>query len=87
MGRANAIALGTILTYAPNQKTRLARDRQVFERLRKWYPLRRVGKPNDIAHATLFLCSREAASITGIVLRVDGGLLAGNLPFTRELHG
>lgn len=85
--QANAIAPGTILTYAPNQKIRLARDPQVFERLRKWYPLGRVGKPDDIAHAALLLCSREAAWITGIVLRVDGGLLAGNLPFIRELHG
>ncbi len=85
--RANAIAPGTILTYAPNQKTRLARDPQVFERLRKWYPLGRVGEPGDVARAALFLCSREAAWITGIVLRVDGGLLAGNMPFTRELHG
>ncbi len=85
--RANAIAPGTILTYARNQKTRLARDPQVFERLRKWYPLGRAGKPDDIAHAALVLCSREAAWITGTVRRVDGGLLAGNLPFTRELHG
>ena len=85
--RANAIAPGTILTYAPNQKTRLARDPQVFERLRRWYPLRRVGTPDDVAHAALFLCSREASWITGTVLRVDGGLLAGTMPFIRELHG
>jgi NAD(P)-dependent dehydrogenase (short-subunit alcohol dehydrogenase family) len=85
--RANAIAPGTILTHAPNQKTRLARDPEVFERLRKWYPLGRIGTPDDVAHAALFLCSREAAWITGIVLRVDGGLLAGTMPFIRELHG
>jgi meso-butanediol dehydrogenase/(S,S)-butanediol dehydrogenase/diacetyl reductase len=85
--RANAIAPGTILTYAPNQKTRLARDPQVFERLRRWYPLGRVGIPDDVAHAALFLCSREASWITGTVLRVDGGLLAGTMPFIRELHG
>ena len=85
--RANAIAPGTILTYAPNQKTRLARDPQVFERLRRWYPLGRVGTPDDVAHAALFLCSREASWITGTVLRVDGGLLAGTMPFIRELHG
>jgi meso-butanediol dehydrogenase/(S,S)-butanediol dehydrogenase/diacetyl reductase len=85
--RANAIAPGTILTYAPNQKTRLARDPQVFERLRRWYPLGRVGTPDDVAHAALFLCSGEASWITGTVLRVDGGLLAGTMPFIRELHG
>jgi meso-butanediol dehydrogenase / (S,S)-butanediol dehydrogenase / diacetyl reductase len=85
--RANAIAPGAILTYAPNQKTRLARDPNVFERLRKWYPLGRIGTPDDVAHAALFLCSREAAWITGVVLRVDGGFLAGTMPFIRELHG
>jgi meso-butanediol dehydrogenase / (S,S)-butanediol dehydrogenase / diacetyl reductase len=85
--RANAIAPGTILTYAPNQKTRLARDPKVFERLRKWYPLGRIGTPDDVASAALFLCSREAGWITGIVLRVDGGVLAGTMPFIRELHG
>jgi len=85
--RANAVAPGTILTYAPNQETRLARDPKVFERLRKWYPLGRIGAPDDVAHAALFLCSREAAWITGIVLRVDGGLLAGTMPLIRELHG
>ena len=57
----------------------------VFERLVKWYPLGRVGEPDDIANAAMFLASDEAAWITGTVLRVDGGLLAGNYRMTREL--
>jgi len=44
-----------------------------------------VGEPDDIANAALFLASDDASWITGTVLRVDGGLLAGNWPMTREL--
>jgi 3-oxoacyl-[acyl-carrier protein] reductase len=37
-------------------------------------PLQRMGAPNDVAAAVRFLCSDEAAFITGEVLLVDGGL-------------
>ena len=81
--RCNAIAPGTIRT--PIWDQRIERDPLVFQRLVKWYPLGRVGEPHDVANAALFLASDEAAWITGAVLRVDGGLLAGNLQMTREL--
>ena len=81
--RCNAIAPGTIRT--PIWQKRIERDPVVFQRLVKWYPLGRVGEPDDIANAAMFLASDDAAWITGTVLRVDGGLLAGNLPMTREL--
>ncbi len=37
-------------------------------------PLGRVGKPEDVASAIVFLCSEEAAYITGETLRVNGGM-------------
>jgi 3-oxoacyl-[acyl-carrier protein] reductase len=40
-------------------------------------PLGRAGHPNDIAEAVLFLCSDAARHVTGAVLDVDGGSLAG----------
>jgi meso-butanediol dehydrogenase / (S,S)-butanediol dehydrogenase / diacetyl reductase len=81
--RANAIAPGSIAT--PAWEERLAKEPDVLERLVKWYPLGRIGTPEDVASAALFLASDEAAWITGTVLRVDGGLLAGNEIFTNEL--
>lgn len=81
--RANAVAPGTIRT--PIWDERVERDPKVFERLAKWYPLGRVGEPEDVAKAALFLASDDAGWISGEVLRVDGGLLAGNEVMTREL--
>jgi meso-butanediol dehydrogenase/(S,S)-butanediol dehydrogenase/diacetyl reductase len=81
--RANAIAPGSIRS--PIWDERVAVDPGVFERLAKWYPLGRIGEPEDVARAALFLASDDASWITGTVLRVDGGLLAGNLPMTEEI--
>ncbi len=81
--RCNAIAPGTIRT--PIWQERIDRDPVVFTRLVKWYPLGRVGEPDDVANAAMFLASDDAAWITGTVLRVDGGLLAGSSRMTREL--
>jgi 3-oxoacyl-[acyl-carrier protein] reductase len=43
------------------------------ERVERWIPLGRAGRPEDIAHAMLFLASDEAAWITGQTIVVDGG--------------
>jgi 3-oxoacyl-[acyl-carrier protein] reductase len=48
---------------------------KVMDTLRKKTPLQRLGKPDDIANAYLFLASDAAAFITGTVLSVDGGLV------------
>lgn len=41
-------------------------------------PLKRHGRPEDVAQSALFLCSERAAQITGVVLPVDGGLSTGD---------
>jgi 3-oxoacyl-[acyl-carrier protein] reductase len=48
---------------------------KVIGRLEDQTPLGRLGNPEDIANAYLFLASDEAAFITGSVLAVDGGLV------------
>ena len=81
--RVNAIAPGTLRTPAWEQRRK--QNPEVFERLTRWYPLGRVGEPEDVAGAALFLASDEAAWITGTVLPVDGGLTAGNVQMMEEI--
>jgi meso-butanediol dehydrogenase / (S,S)-butanediol dehydrogenase / diacetyl reductase len=81
--RAVAIAPGTIRS--PIWQERVDKEPAIFERLVRWYPLGRVGEPEDVAKAAVFLASDDASWITGDVLRVDGGLLAGNAQMAREL--
>lgn len=83
--RVNTIAPGTIQT--PIWGERLKKDPDAFAKIAPWYPLGRVGQPEDIANAALFLASDEASWITGINLPVDGGLTAGPYGFTRALQG
>ncbi|MCB0115008.1 MAG: glucose 1-dehydrogenase [Caldilineaceae bacterium] len=82
--RANVICPGTVRT--PIWAARVAQDPQIFDKLAGWYPLGRVGEPEDIANAALFLASDEASWITGAVLNVDGGLMAGNYGMSRGLQ-
>lgn len=81
--RSVAIAPGTIRT--PLWQERVDKEPAIFERLVRWYPLQRVGEPEDIAAAAAFLASDDASWISGEVLRVDGGLLGGNAQMAREL--
>jgi meso-butanediol dehydrogenase / (S,S)-butanediol dehydrogenase / diacetyl reductase len=83
--RVNAIAPGTLKT--PAWEQRQQKDPEVFERVAKWYPLGRIGEPEDVAGAALFLASDEAAWISGAVLPVEGGLTAGNMEMAREIIG
>ena len=47
------------------------------ERILRNIPMRRYGRPEDIAAAILWLCSEDAAFVTGQALPLDGGLTAG----------
>lgn len=54
----------------------------------KKVPLGRLGHPNDIGSAAYFLASDEASYITGVTLRVDGGLILPGMPEdSREENG
>ena len=81
--RVNTIAPGSLRT--PAWEQRIEKDPHVFERVARWYPLGRVGEPEDVVGAALFLASDEAAWITGAVLPVDGGLIAGNMQMMEEI--
>jgi 3-oxoacyl-[acyl-carrier protein] reductase/7-alpha-hydroxysteroid dehydrogenase len=65
--RVNAVAPG--ITETDMMK---AVPKEVIEPMIAQIPLRRLGQPEDIANAFLFLASEEASYITGVVLSVDG---------------
>lgn len=81
--RCNGVAAGTIATPAWAHRVYVRPD--ILATVTKWYPLGRVGTPDDIAEALLFLASAQAAWITGTTLTVDGGLTAGNRLMTDEI--
>ncbi|HRW05676.1 MAG TPA: glucose 1-dehydrogenase [Caldilineaceae bacterium] len=83
--RANVICPGTVQT--PIWTERLKSDPAIFDKLAQWYPLGRVGQPEDVAKAALYLASDDAAWVTGTVLTVDGGLMAGSYGMARALEG
>ncbi len=71
--RSNSILPGPIET--PMQE-RWKKNPESKKILSNFIPLRRVGKPSDIANSTMFLLSDESSFITGTELIVDGGLRA-----------
>ena len=65
----NAVAPGYIGTDMTN-----ALSDKVKESMQAQIPAKRIGTPDDVANVVAFLCSDEAAYVTGEVIRVDGGL-------------
>ena len=70
--RVNAVAPGPIETPMLNRLS--AEKKSYFISL---VPAKRVGTPEEIAHAIVFLASDKASFITGASIAVDGGFLAG----------
>ena len=73
--RVNAVAPSTFDT--PLALGNRARRPDVYERLRQRTPAGRFGQVQEIVGPVLFLLSRAASMVTGHVLAVDGGYLAG----------
>jgi len=70
--RVNAVAPGFTAT-----EILVSMPEKVLDGMRARTPLGRLGEPRDIANAYLFLASDEASFVTGVVLRVDGGIVVG----------
>lgn len=70
----NAIAPGHMVTENLDKLWNDVGNAEGFRLEELQYPVRRTGTPEDVGNAVAFLCSEEAAFITGVVLPVDGGL-------------
>jgi NAD(P)-dependent dehydrogenase (short-subunit alcohol dehydrogenase family) len=71
----NSVAPGPVDT-ATARAVHTERTRQGYLRL---IPMRRFGRPEEIAAAVSFLCSEDASYITGHTIPVDGGYLAAGV--------
>ena len=83
--RANVVAPGTTIT--DFWKPIVDADPDMIERLAQIYPMRRLGRPVDIANAALYLASDEASFVNGVTLPVDGGFMAGTDAFVKAATG
>ncbi len=77
--RVNAIAPGPIESQGAAKQ--LWNSPEAVERIRDMVPLKRWGKPKDIADAAAFLVSEHASYITGEILTIDGGAWLGRGTF------
>ena len=74
--RVNAIAVGSVATSALDV---VLTDDGLRRAMEQATPLQRIGDPEDIAAAVVYLCSPAGSYVTGKVLEVDGGLDRPNL--------
>jgi NAD(P)-dependent dehydrogenase (short-subunit alcohol dehydrogenase family) len=77
--RVNALAPGPILTDALTHAGLAAQAAAAAAT-----PLQRIGQPDEVAAAAVWICSDQAAFITGTTLIIDGGKLAGTPPFVNS---
>jgi len=75
--RINAVAPAVVETPVYGTFMSPAEVAEALPGFNAFHPLGRNGQPEDVVNALLFLASDEAAWITGTVLPVDGGVMAG----------
>lgn len=78
--RVNTVSPGLVRTPLTEP---VYRDEDILQRRIEAVPLGRIGTPEDVANAIVYLCGPDAGYVTGIDVRLDGGLCdhnLGNLP-------
>ena len=83
--RTNMVSPGTVETDIETWRIRREKNPKIFDQLARWYPVGRVGRPEDIAAAVAFVAADEAGFVNGANLVVDGGLTAGLPVMIEEL--
>ena len=79
--RCNSISPGRVHTPFVDgflKKNYPGKEAEMFDKLSKTQPIGRMGKPVEIAHQVLYLCSDEANFITGSDYAIDGGYVTLN---------
>lgn len=75
--RINAVCPGFIETPMVMERgVAASKNPEVYQQLKELHPMNRLGKPEEIAEAVLWLCSDKASFVTGYPLTVDGGYVS-----------
>ena len=78
--RVNTVALAFVETPAYRRFLSPEEAQEVLDSVNGFHPLGRRGQPEDVVGAILFLAGADSGWITGTLLPVDGGVLAGRAP-------
>ncbi|WP_339814974.1 SDR family oxidoreductase [uncultured Imperialibacter sp.] len=79
--RCNSVSPGRVHTPFVDgflAKNYPGKEQEMFDKLSKTQPIGRMGKPDEVAHLVLYLCSDEASFITGTDYPIDGGFIKLN---------
>lgn len=83
--RVNCLCPGFILTRLTEQYVDKKDPQKYLETVGKLHPIGRIGTPEEVAYAALFLASDESSFITGAIIPVDGGVTAAELEYVLTL--
>lgn len=80
--RINNVAPGAIAVRTPEENRKNGEEKRTkfYNELGARVPLKRMGTPEDIAQAVVYLASEKASYLTGVTIRVDGGLILPGMP-------
>src|SRR3954454_15822072 len=78
--RVNTVALAFVETPAYERFMSPGQAQEVLESVNAFHPLGRHGTPEDVVDAIVFLAGAQSSWITGTLLPIDGGVLAGRSP-------
>lgn len=77
--RVNTVNPGLVPTEILGVASEIFSTEEILERRKVQYPLKRFGKPEDIANGTIYLLSDASSWVTGTALLIDGGLTLGGI--------